>query len=245
MSGVCIDVNHSAGTPTPSLLAPFHWARQVAFPNPTVANACRAIQTQGHELALVIAAESFPGGNPSTAVMGAHAAGYRPELWIIGNEMDAGALSAESVSSWTLDPARYAEVWRLCALEILPVQPQAKLIIGGFVAGQPALLGDYLTAVRAVGGTPFGYDVHPYGKGTVEAQQLLAGYRSVAPDLASYVLEWNVPDAEIASYQAMLDTTVAASCYFCWSDGMVDGFGLLDASGNPHPGYDALVEASR
>ena len=38
---------------------------------------------------------------------------------------------------------------------------------------------------------------------------------------------------------------VAVACQFCWADGMVDGFGLLDSAGTPKESYAAFVGGTR
>jgi hypothetical protein len=58
------------------------------------------------------------------------------------------------------------------------------------------------------------------------------------------VLEWHQDAEEIAAYERMLEELTAWATWFCWSDGMVDGFGLVDAAGAPKPEYHAFQAAA-
>ena len=88
-----------------------------------------------------------------------------------------------------------------------------------------------------------GIDVHPYGKDPDEAGHLLGLYKQYG--LPLYVLEWNRPANEIAAYAAMLvQEEVRAGCFFCWSEGMVPGFGLLDLDGDPTEELTELAAAA-
>lgn len=118
--------------------------------------------------------------------------------------------------------------------------PRPLLVGGGSVSGQPG----WWDAVDAAGLGLQGIDVHPYGKDPEEARTLLRLY--AAHGLPLYVFEWNRPAAEIPAYAQMLDEeNVGAACYFCWSDAMVPGFGLLDDQGNETPEFTALMAAAQ
>jgi hypothetical protein len=58
------------------------------------------------------------------------------------------------------------------------------------------------------------------------------------------VLEWHQPAAEIAGYLEMLGRETEWSAFFVWSDANVDGFGLVDAAGEPKPEYHAFQAAA-
>jgi hypothetical protein len=42
------------------------------------------------------------------------------------------------------------------------------------------------------------------------------------------VLEWHRPSGEVAKFGQMLNEETDWHCWFCWSDGMVPGFGLIE-----------------
>src|SRR4030095_5637004 len=56
-----------------------------------------------------------------------------------------------------------------------------------------------------------------------------------------FVLEWHQEAAKIAAYRAMLAESTEWDTWFCWSDGMVPPFGLLDVAGEPKAEYVAFA----
>lgn len=248
LHGVVLDALNPAGCPDPRLLAMcgLNGGRLVAFRDQRFVDYQHTLEGAGagagagagFETAVVLAGESFTGAADDLSF---YASAIHPTVWVIGNEQDAWMLGVESPSSWSMLPAEYGVLFARCATTILAVQPAARLVLGGFVAGQPTALGDYLKAIRQTGytGPIHGFDLHPYGKSAAEAVDLFAQYdQYVEPGMWGYALEINRPANEIAEYEQMLGDT--NWCWFCLSDGMVPGFGLLDTNGWPTPALHAL-----
>lgn len=245
MRGVVLDALNARGRPTPRRLANLgvSGARLVAFDDPRVYSYVAELVQCRFGVAVVLARESF-----STDDYASESADYAakviPALWILGNEEDAGLLDAESPSSWSMEPDEYAEFFRRAANGILAVQPLAKLVLGGFVAGQPQSLADYLAAIRRVYGGPIeGYDVHPYTKDAITARALLRSYKENAePGMKAFVMEWNRPAREVPAYVRMLNAHTAGWCWFAWD---YAEFGLFTPSGGQRTAYGALKKALR
>lgn len=177
------------------------------------------LEQAGLTSCVVLARESFP-NNDARFWTDQYSAQCHPTYWQIGNEPDAGLLPAPSPSSWSMTHAEYAWLWRECARAILANQPDARLITAGLVSGQPSWAAGLKPLLTP---TPYAWGVHPYGKAAAAARTLLWAYP--APTM---VTEWNRPAEEIAAYGAMLEAECLWSAYFCWSDGMVPGFGLIE-----------------
>ena len=195
----------------------------------------------GIETGLVLALESM-GDDP--AAWPERAREYvrtcRPTALIIGNEMDAYVLGVPSPSSWSLRPDEYRNLVGRVIAGLEGVWPRPILVGGGSVSGQPTWWDD--VDPRGIGLQAI--DIHPYGKDPEEARMLLRLY--ARHGLPLYVFEWSRAAEEIAAYATMLEEeNIQAGCYFCWSDAMVPGFGLLDDQGNKHPEFDALMAAAR
>lgn len=139
------------------------------------------------------------------------------DVYQIGNEPDLNSPSSE-----TLTPDQYVERWRIYR-ETFPDVP---MIAAGLASGQvsywqnvgPRLVGQ----VNAVA-------VHPYAKTAAQAQTLLRAYKAVRPELALWVTEWFRDPNQVAPFQHMLRAEADAGFWFCATDGMVDGMGLMTA----------------
>lgn len=244
MRGVCVDALNNPPSIRRLRTLGADGVRLVAFDAPAFYTYARALRWHAFDVAVVLARESF-----STDDYGAEVADYARQVdascWIIGNEQDAGMLNAESPSSWSMNPDWYADFFRRVAFGILSTQPTATIILGGFVAGQPDALSDYLAAIRRVYSGPIhGYDVHPYGKNANETALLLAAYQELAETrMRPYVLEWNRPTREIGEYATMLGENALGSAWFCAGDWMVAPMGLWSRGGKPKAAYHAYREA--
>ena len=238
--GVNLDPTNPGGRPPVRELGELGWARVIARPGPqltVVANYMHRLHQAGVQTGLVLARESFTG---SSAEWGIQAGWYvqicRPTALIIGNEMDADLLGVESPSSWVMEPGAYNMLVDSILVYVKDwIYPQPLLIIGGQVAGQPS---EWLTGVDI--GAFDGVDIHPYGKGPQEMAELLSAYQAIY-HLPLYVFEWSRPAEEIPEYVKVLGRLgVQAACYFCWSDAMVPGFGLVGSAE-----YTVLMEEAR
>lgn len=169
--------------------------------------------------------------------------------WEAGNEPDHA-----SDSSSTMSPQDFG---RLLKIARRALGPQARIIAGGQVSGNPDWLNEVdLSPVDALG-------VHPYGKhpefdwpftgwGTGYLLDLLNGYRRFGKPLAITEIGLAVGDGISEPFQAeylartfrALDRWgVAQACWFALHDD-VKGFGLLRADGSKRPAYDAFRAAA-
>lgn len=152
----------------------------------------------------------------------------------IGNEPDG-----DGPSSWQMTQSSYRRLIRDCAPAVRARCPSARVIAGGMVSGQPGWLEPVASDIAQL--VDF-LDVHPYAKDPNEAQVLLDQYWETYL-IPLMVLEWNRPTDQISSFVQMLERTAHSSSWFCWSDGMVPGFGLLDGVGVFKEEYFALQSA--
>ena len=108
---------------------------------------------------------------------------------------------------------------------------------------------------------PDGVATHPYGRGVKghpfsnfgALEDELRLYGAVLPGKPVWITEWGVLGrqgdlsitAQVADYAAgfmqicrtQVKTPVAACCWYAWADGMDDGYGLVDSSGQPKPNF--------
>lgn len=175
MSGICVDALNPAGCPTADELraAGADGVRLVAFADYRFVGYANELDDAGLTVAVVIARESCADDD-----FGGWASYYAervwPTYWVLGNEMDAYLLPAESPSSWTMRPAEYGAFWRVTAGAIRARQASASLIVGGLVSGQPW----WASGVKPLlVPAPDGWDIHPYGKDASETAALLHLYQ--------------------------------------------------------------------
>jgi hypothetical protein len=136
------------------------------------------------------------------------------EMIQIGNEPDC-----DGPSSWTRTPHEYLEDWRIYR-ETYPGLP---MIAAGLASGQVSYAEEVASGLFDCAALA----VHPYNKNRTEAYDLLLAYRRVRPDLALWVTEWFRETDQLVPFGRMLKVAADASFWFCASDGMVDGMGLL------------------
>lgn len=249
--GCCLDSLFAPARPEPRELAMLglDGARLVARHDRRFYSYVQRLHVAGFDVAAVLARESFNTTNyrKEAAQYARGLRDWQPEIYVIGNEEDAGLLPEESPSSWKMEPAEYGAFFAACADGIRSVDPAALLIMGGLVSGQPSALHDYLAALGPWRQWLHGYDVHPYTRDASSASDLLSAYRFYDPNLAQYVLEWNRPANEIAAYVLMLDNVlnspVAGWCWAMWSSAMVPDMGLVDERGWITPEGRALSRA--
>lgn len=211
MFGVTVDPHNLAGSPDPAALRDLglSWVRMVALPSlePYIAR-CR---NAGLRVLLVIARESV-----AVASVASYAARYRPDAWAVGNEPDL-----VSPSSWSMTAEQYSLLWR----EALPLlrRQGVPIVTAGLASGQPGWIEPIVGQLHGCHAVA----VHPYAKTAEEARSLIREYRRVTR-LPVWATEWNRPAGEIAGFVAMLRQEAEVACWFCATNGMVPGFGLLD-----------------
>jgi hypothetical protein len=227
MYGINIDPLNPFGRPEPSFLKEtgFSWVRMVARPNiEWYHDKCLEA---GLNTLVVLARESFPVWNTYRDQSANYALRLKATAFQIGNEPDC-----LGESSWTLFQDSYRQLVIECT-EGIRRYSSATIVGAGLASGQPDWWRDF--PVDAVA-------VHPYNKDTEQARGLLLRYKEYNKPL--WVTEWNRPAWEIQDFLEMLTEETEVSFWFCFSDEMVNGFGLFN-SGQPKPEYWALREAIR
>lgn len=157
------------------------------------------------------------------------------DLWEVGNEPDS-----ESESSWTLTPAPYVVLFRQAQAAMTGCQ----LMIGGLANGEPeSWLPTTLRLLHALDSDADLVGIHPYAKTASEARAMLIAYQEVViregSNATLWATEWNRPAPEIAGFMDVL-AEFGAGTWFAWSDGQVNGMGLVTYSGDPKPEYFAM-----
>lgn len=233
LPALCVDPLNPAGRPTPANLAlyGFKGARHVFQAKPEWYAYHQAIKRAGLASIVTLARESFTLSRPDTI-----AALPDDCDWVaVGNEPDD-----PGASSWHMPPAEFLALVAECSALIRQRCPRAKIVGGGLSSGQSEWLAPIVRDLRPLIDAQ---DCHPYAKSSSEAAALLQAYSAVLGDLPLVVLEWNRPRDEIDGFLRMLSQTTLAAAFFCWSDGMVDGFGLVDRRGNPKHELGAMQAA--
>jgi hypothetical protein len=208
-----------------------------------------------------------PDATEMTEIARAYANQFEADCWQLGNEPDAGWSPTASdeensaavrgphhPSSWCLDPPQFARLVKTCAAAIREVRPTATIITAGLTSGSP----EYLARCGQV--PVDGVAVHPYGQRPEpdrDAWKNLPGnFGFVGNLLGAYgmfgrplwVTEVGVSTTEAsralqARYcEAMMSllrdrADVSAGFWFCYSDGMVPEFGLIDKNGAKKPAF--------
>jgi hypothetical protein len=139
-----------------------------------------------------------------------------------GNEPDG-----EGPSSWKMDEPTWVRFHNLCADEVFA--RGLTICTAGLVSGQSSF------AARNVNDLSFDVMlVHPYAKTPEEGRRLMREYRDIVRPFHKKIgaSEWFRDGDEVAAFSAMLEEEHCfADIFFCWSDGMVAGFGLHDGAG--------------
>ena len=207
IQGINVDPVNPGGRPSPTSLRRLGatWIRLVSRDDPAIHEYVTGCRAAGVNVLSVLARES---------------AGYilpDADMHQIGNEPDnTGA------SSWTRTPAEYIEDWRIYR----ETYPDLPMIAAGMASGDVTWwqqVGPHLQGCAAVA-------VHPYNKSATAAQTLLTAYRKVRPDLAVWVSEWFREPDQIVPFLRMLRSQSEAAFWFCSTDAMVPGMGLLGTS---------------
>lgn len=207
MRALCVDPLNPAGDIDPTALTQlgFNAARVVLRSDPHVRAYIDLSHSVGVNVWGVVTPES---GDPELY----H--GWPIDLAIVGNEMDT-----TGPSSSTMTPPEFYALWYRC-VEVFRHVPK---YVGGMASGHVYLAEPYVYVEDAAG-----MCVHPYNKNTTQARALLQAYK-IAYGLPIIVDEWNRPAEEIAEFMAMLDAETAGHAWYCATQGMTEGFGLLDA----------------
>ena len=230
--------------------------RLVAMADVDLTNYIQRCQAVGIGVLLVIARESLKNDTLSfeeaAQFYGARYDGLVGHLQV-GNEPDG-----HPPSSWTMTMGSLNRL----LVAFRTAFPQTFLVGPGLSSGNPAnAAGMDVTLMDAVA-------VHPYGQGVPgfaspygfpgHVGNLIHNYE-VSFGKPIWVTEWGVhrPDFEpngeatVLEYMSRMLTylrgreDIFGAIYFCWTDAMVPGFGLLQANGTPHPGLEVFRQASQ
>jgi hypothetical protein len=164
----------------------------------------------------------------------------------------------------TLRPAVFGRMLRRCHTAIKVADPDLTVVAAGLASGQPQWLQQVIDSL----GDDLPADIvaiHPYGQrpepewpsldwGFGYVGNLIDGYRQVTT-LPQWISEIGVDtrdnqfQAEYLRrfYQAIIDKfngVVGRVYWFCYSDGMVTPFGLLDEAGQRKPAYNVYREVA-
>ena len=144
------------------------------------------------------------------------------------------------------------------------VDQKTPIITGGHTTGPQAgsQYARLTLAAMPADVRPDGIAVHPYGRGQRghrfsvfgSLSETIDNYSTVLPDKPIWITEWGVLDhqgrsdvlADVADYAVgFMDIArntytgkIAACVWYAWSDGMDNGFGLVDFDGNPKPDFN-------
>jgi hypothetical protein len=216
VKGINVDPANPAGNPDPAHLARLgaRWVRLVSKPG--IESYVEAAEQAGVLVLAVVARESAGYLVPGATV------------YQIGNEPDL-----TSHSSWTMTPAAYIHEWTTYR----NTYPDFTMIAAGLASGQVAWWQEVAPHLEGCAACA----VHPYAQTVASGAQLLRAYRAVRPELGLWATEWWQPSARLIPFARMLQAETDAAIWFCWSSGMVDGFGLVDAQGKPTPALGLWV----
>jgi N-acetylmuramoyl-L-alanine amidase len=214
--GINVDASNPFGTPPPALLQAVNF-NAVRLVNKTPAAEQYAATCKKSGLFVLDAITHEANGQLLA----------NADLHEIRNEIDIASASSEGV----IPPDQYRqEVVRYAGSN-----PDRKFILGSLAAGD--FTAAYLRAVLPVLRDPnlsnvVGFAVHPYGKGLADTKVLTAAHHDaclgvLGRDLGAYITEWDRPIDEIPAYDWWLRSSTAGGWKFCWSEGMVPGFGLV------------------
>jgi len=133
--------------------------------------------------------------------------------------------------------------------------PKSAVVMGGLASGN---LG-YLSTVLSLNGGSLpasGLGLHPYARrpfqnwpsstwGVGPMDPFLMSYNKLVPKIPIWITEVGTNDMAVQgsfpfmTFEAVneMPNIVPYVFWFCWSDGMVDPFGLVDKQGNKKPSY--------
>lgn len=216
--------------------------RMVAFNEPMWYTYYRELETAGLEIAVVYTGQSFTSHEGVADQCRRYANQINPAMHILGNEWNK-VLDA----SW---PAGGEEAfilfWNGAAPAIKAARPDAQLYVGGLYSDDTAISRLQRIWPR-LEPKPQGIDYHPYEEGYEEAGELLVAIKQALSnehEVKVSAMEWNDSDpAGVKRFQKILERSIDHSAFFCYSDLMVDGHGVIDALGRRKPTWYALRDA--
>lgn len=243
MRGVSLDALNPYGRPDKGPLATLFRAtghRLVAFDDIMFYWYVHQLELFGYEYMLVLTKDSFSQEQSyyDNAVRWARSM-PKSTNWIIGNEWNA-----DGDASWP-PTNQYRAIYSSIAAGLRAVDPTAVIYIGGMFS-QPNLVELLISTINNLSTPPNGVSLHLYLNNMEETEQILMDLQPSGLDLC--MGEWNWMDGtkqNFVDYQALLNKYTKHSFYFCWSDGMVDTYGLKYTNNRKKPVFKHYSEALR
>lgn len=246
MRGIAVDALNSLNRPTVRQLRAIgaDGVRLVYFDDPAWLAYYKAVRKAGLSVAVVLTGESFGEDYAETAERYVEAVGSDPPvLTLLLNEPNAPAGSA---SSWVLGAGAAARIWDSVAPVIL--RDVGPVYLGGILGpiADPAVaswLDRFLSAVMTA---PSGIDIH-YPDSEADVAAWAQWTRTVLGGGLS-VMEWcwsgaHVPRQDVVDWQRMLSRYATHTAWFCWSNSVVPGMGLVGAGGRKLKSWGDYREA--
>ena len=176
--------------------------------------------------------------------------------WQIWNEPD----SLSGVASVPLSPQNYGLMFKHVYRAIRSADSKVKIITAGFNSGPGRGSAYARSMLRQVpdDAKPDGLAFHPYGRGVNghpyyamfgHIDESIWAYSAVMPNKPLWITEWGVLDrgkdnpAHIARYavdfvrylKRQYPGRIAVMIWYAWSQGMHNGYGLVDGKERPRP----------
>jgi len=176
--------------------------------------------------------------------------------WQIWNEQDAPIGIAQA--SVPMLAHNYTRMFARVYQAIRSADKKVQILTGGFTGG-PVNGRNYAEQVvenLPSNAKPDGIAFHPYGRGVNghpfysrfgHIHESIQAYSGVMPNKPLWITEWGVLDrpdddiVDITQYattfvkylKAQYPGKIATMCWYAWAQGMHNGYGIVDAKGNP------------
>ncbi len=155
------------------------------------------------------------------------------EIW---NEQDL-----HSPTSIYLEPADYSQLLQ-AAYTAVKANSSAQVIVGGLASGNV----NYLTQMGTISADGIG--IHPYLLDLAVLDGKIAEYKLASGGKPLWVTEfgWETPNQTdqanflVNAYNVFQKHSLPVSVWYCWSDSMNPGFGLITKSGSHKQAFDVF-----
>jgi len=166
----------------------------------------------------------------------------------------------EDLTQTYVPPASYGLLLKAAYTAVKGTDPSATVVMGGLCSGDPSYISQVMASTNGqlycdeVGLHPYGQRPYPdwpsssWGFGYMGS--LIASYIRVMPArMPVFITEFGTNDGAVQDFFpwmlfsgiSVMPYNISAVVWFCWSDGMVGGFGLVTASGTPKPDYASYI----
>jgi hypothetical protein len=178
--------------------------------------------------------------------------------WQVWNEQDAPIGVAQA--SVPMAAHNYTRMFARVYQAIRSADSNVQILTGGFTGG-PVNGANYANQVvenLPSNAKPDGIAFHPYGRGVTghptyarfgHIDESIKAYSRVMSTKPLWITEWGILDHpndnvnDVTKYattfvkylKARYPGKIATLCWYAWAQGMHNGYGLVDANGNPRP----------